>query len=121
MADELPESIKLKLLKKMMSSLKTSGEQQEKKEEIDPEKLVWSKLSDEKAVELMRKAKALYPAKYEYAIRVLAYLIQHGELDELDGYTTLVLLNRLGVPVRPDLRIKFVKHGKEVDMKEYLE
>ncbi len=120
MADELPESIKLKLLKKMMSSMAKS-KQSEKNEQIDPEKLVWSRLSDEKAEELIRKAKTLYPGRYEYAIRVLAYLIQQGQLKELDGYTTLVLLNRLGIPVKPDLRIKFVKHGKEVDMKEYLE
>jgi len=97
------------------------NKQSEKDEQIEPEKLVWSLLSDEKAVELMRKAKTLYPGKYEYAIRVLAYLIQRGQLKELDGYTTLVLLNRLGIPVKPDLRIRFVKHGKEVDMKEYLE
>ncbi|RLG81201.1 MAG: hypothetical protein DRO13_01820 [Thermoprotei archaeon] len=120
MSDELPDHLKLKLLRKIMSeSLKKSAE--EKPEIVDPESLVWSKLSDEKARELMEKAKLLYPDKYKHAVLVFYYLLRNGVVKEFDGYTTLTLLHRLGIPVKPDLRIRFVKRGREVDLKEYLE
>ena len=119
MAEELPEHLRIKLMKKfMIEASKKVSEKEEKK--TDPEKIVWEKLSDEKAKELMYKAKTLYPNRYPLVIQVFYALLQQGKIKEFDGYTTLVLLHRLGVPVKPDLRIRFVKHGKEVDMKDYL-
>jgi len=119
MAEELPEHLRIKLMKKfMIEASKRVSEKEEKK--TDPEKIVWEKLSDEKAKELMYKAKTLYPNRYPLVIQVFYALLQQGKIKEFDGYTTLVLLHRLGVPVKPDLRIRFVKHGKEVDMKDYL-
>lgn len=120
MSEELPEYLKAKLLRKIMKEA-VKKQHEEKKQTIDPEKIVWEKLVDEKAIELMKKAKALYPELYRYAVRVFYQLIMSGAVKEFDGYTTLVLLNRLGIPVKPDLRIRFVKHGKEVDLKEYLD
>ncbi|MET1159818.1 MAG: hypothetical protein ABWW65_02545 [Thermoprotei archaeon] len=121
MSDELPDYIKLKMLKKLISSFRTAGTRNEKSVEADPEKVVWSKLADEKARELMEKARTLYPDRYNYAVMVFYELLRSGSVKEFDGYTTLLLLHRLGIPVKPDLRIRFVKKGKEVDMKEYLE
>ncbi|ADI31662.1 hypothetical protein [Staphylothermus hellenicus] len=123
MAEELPDYLKMKLMKKIMSKAMKSSEEKKKagKEKTDPEKIVWEKLRDERARELMYKAKTLYPDRYPLVIQVLHTLIHQGKIKELDGYTTLLLLHRLGVPVKPDLKIRFVKHGKEVDMKEYLE
>lgn len=121
MAEELPDHIKLKLLKKLMDQhLKKNIE---KKNEVvsDPEKFVWEKIVDERAEELLLKAKNFYPEKYRYAILVFYQLIRQGVIKELDGYTVYTLLHRMGIPVKPDLRIKFVKHGKEVSMREYLE
>ncbi len=119
MAEELPEHLRIKLMKKLMiEASKKVSEKEEKK--TDPEKIVWEKLSDEKAKELMYKAKTLYPNRYPLVIQVFYALLQQGKIKEFDGYTTLVLLHRLGVPVKPDLRIRFVKHGKEVNMKDYL-
>ncbi|ABN69399.1 hypothetical protein Smar_0286 [Staphylothermus marinus F1] len=122
MAEDLPDHLKMKLMKKIMSKVMRSSEEKKQieKEKTDPEKIVWEKLSDERARELMSKAKVLYPDKYPLVIQVFYALIQQGKINEFDGYTTLLLLHRLGVPVKPDLRIRFVKHGKEVDMKEYL-
>lgn len=123
MAEELPDELKLKLMKKFMR--KVSGEASKKSEEkgehVDPEKLVWSRLGDEKAEELLRKTKNLYPEAYSHVISLLAYMIQSGSLDVLDGYTLYAILQRLGIPVKPDIKIKFVKKGKEVDFKEYVE
>ncbi|OYT40945.1 MAG: hypothetical protein B6U89_00495 [Desulfurococcales archaeon ex4484_58] len=118
MAEELPESLKMKLLKKWMSEQRRV---KEKESSVDPEKIVWEKLVDDRARELMSKAKHLYPDRYRYVIDILYRLIIEGSIKELDGYTTLLILHRLGVPVKPDLKIKFVKRGKEVDFKEYVE
>ncbi len=118
MAEELPESLKAKLLKKYMREL---AKKPREKTVVDIERIVWSKLGDEKAVELMEKAKNLYPQLYPLAIRVFYELLRRGVVREFDGYTTLVLLHRLGIPVKPDLRIKFVKKGREVSFKEYME
>jgi len=118
-SDELPEHLKLKILKKWISEAKpatTSSQQQG-----DPEKLVWSKLSDDRAVELLSKVKELYPEAYPAVIRIFYELLTRGLVSELDGYTVYSVLQRLGIPVKPEVRIKFVKHGKEVSMKEYLE
>jgi len=118
-SDELPEYLKLKILKKWMSEAKhtTTNSQQQ----ADPEKLVWSKLSDDRAVELLSKVKELYPEAYPTVIRVFYELLSRGLVSELDGYTVYSVLQKLGIPVKPEVRIKFVKHGKEVSMKEYLE
>ncbi len=123
MAEELPEELKLKVMKKLMKKVaeESMKQSQQQNQVFDPEKLVWSKVSDDKAAELLKKTKNLYPEAYQDVIRVLAYLIQSGSISELDGYTMYAILQRLGIPVKPDLRIRFVKHGKEVDFKEYVE
>lgn len=118
-SEELPETIKAKMLKKLMEKL--SKRSLEKSIEYEnPEKIVWTKLADDKAKELMHKAKQLYPRAYPYVIDIFYRLLKQGVIKEFDGYTTYVLLHRIGVPVKPDLRIKFIKHGKEVDFKEYI-
>jgi hypothetical protein len=123
MSEELPEHLKKKLLEKYMKKIVESQRriEERREERVDPEKIVWSKLADEKARELMYKAKKLYPQLYPYAIKVFYELLKSGKVDEFDGYLTLLLLNRLGIPVKPDIRLKFVKHGKEVSFKEYAE
>ncbi len=124
MAEELPDHLKKKLMEKIMKRIVETQRKTYIKAPtttIDPEKLVWEKLGDEKARELMLKAKRLYPELYQYAIKVFYELLRTGKIEEFDGYTTLILLNRLGIPVKPDIRLKFVKHGKEVSFKEYAE
>jgi hypothetical protein len=119
-SSELPESLKKKMLEKIMREALSARRKEEEKKE-DPEKIVWSRLSDEKARELMYKAKIQYPELYPYAVKVFYELIVSGKIGEFDGYTTLILLHRLGIPVKPDIRLRFVKHGKEVDLKDYTE
>ncbi len=120
MAEELPEELRRKLLRKWMSSVAKKPVEEKAAEKRDPEKIVWSALSDDRARELFRKARMLYPERYRAVIPALARAIEQGMIREIDGYTALVLLHRLGMPVRPDLRIRFVKRGKEVDFKEYM-
>jgi len=118
-AEELPEHLRIKILKKMIS--KSMDKRSSPSDEVDIEKIVWDKLVDDKARELMGKARSLYPDKYMFVLRVFYELIRNNSVKEFDGYTTLVLLHRLGVPVKPDMRIKFIKDGREVDMREYLD
>lgn len=122
MSDELPESLRLKLYRKYVSAIagKRGDDAAEKKNE-DPEGFVWGKLSDDKARELMSKLKALYPDVYQPVVQELYRLLKDGVLKELDGLTVLRIIRALGLNIRPELRIKFVKDGKEVDIDEYLE
>ncbi len=121
MSEELPEELKRKLMEKFMKKIREEKRAEEKAVErtVDPEKIVWNRLADDKARELMVKAKNLYPNEYPYVIRVFYELLRRGDVEEFDGYTTLLLLHRLGIPVKPSIRLKFVKHGKEVSFKEY--
>ncbi len=116
MAEELPESIRAKMIKKIMKNLA----KKEESKSIKLEDYVLSRLSDERARELLEKTKSLYPQAYPYVIALFYKLLEKRVVEELDGYTVYTVLQRLGIPVKPDLRIRFVKHGKEVDFKEYV-
>lgn len=122
MSDELPESLRMRLYRKYVSMLTAkntadkSGEPRE-----NPEEVVWGRLSDDRAQELMTKLKALYPDIYKPLIQELYRLIKNNTLRELDGLTVYSIIRSLGLDIKPELRIKFVKDGKEVDMSEYLE
>jgi len=121
-SDELPESLRMRLYKKYVSMLaakNTIDKSSEPRE--NPEEVVWSRLSDDRAQELMTKLKALYPDIYKPLIQELYRLIKNNTLRELDGLTVYSIIRSLGLDIKPELRIKFVKDGKEVDMNEYLE
>ncbi|MEZ0393828.1 MAG: hypothetical protein ABWK00_02100 [Desulfurococcaceae archaeon] len=120
MSDELPEELRTKLMKKLMAEAarraRATSEQQE-----DPEKVVRSRLADERAEELHDKVRALYPSFYEPIVRALYDLLKRGAIEEVDGLLVLSIVRRLGLRVTPDLKLRFVKHGKEVDFKDYVE
>lgn len=118
MSDDLPESIKLKLYKKMLSQAVSRQEDQAPRE--DPEKVVHSRLSDERAVELMDKLKSRYPDIYGALVNELYKAIEKSLISRIDGFTLYSIISRLGLDIKPEIRIKFVKHGKEVDLKDYL-
>ncbi len=121
MSDELPEEIKRRLMERLLRKASVKKQVAEKTGREDPEKIVWSRLGDEKARELMYKTKIMYPAQYPLVIKVFHELLRRGEVEEFDGYTTLLLLRQLGIYVKPSIRLKFVKHGKEVSFKDYAE
>jgi len=121
MSEELPESVKMKILKKWMIELEAKSKVNERNiQQIDVEKYVYSKLSDDRAVELLDKTKVHYPEHYPQVLNLLYQLIIKGVLKEIDGYTLYNILLRLGIKVQPEIRIRFVKDGKEVDFKEYV-
>jgi hypothetical protein len=120
LSDELPDELKLKMLRKLMQSQASKRDEKQALLE-DPEKIVYSKLSDDRALELVEKAKQLYPSEYQIVVKVLYELVKRGVVEKLDGLTVLAVLERLGLDVKPDLRIRFVKRGKEVGLDEYVE
>jgi hypothetical protein len=120
LSDELPDELKLKMLRKLMQSQASKRDEKQVSPE-DPEKVVYSKLSDDRAMELVEKTKQLYPSEYRTVVEVLYELVKRGVVEKLDGLTVLAVLERLGLDVKPDLRIRFVKRGKEVGLDEYVE
>uniref|UniRef100_A0A7C2BKR3 Double-stranded DNA-binding protein n=1 Tax=Thermosphaera aggregans TaxID=54254 RepID=A0A7C2BKR3_9CREN len=113
----------MKLYKKYLAKLANKSENTASPKESvveDPEKFVQSRLSDERAEEIMMKIKIKYPEIYDLLVKELYRAIKQGIVNELDGLTLLSIAQSIGLDVRPDLRIRFVKNGKEVDMKEYL-
>jgi|GEM_PF-673441 len=124
LSEDLPDSLKLKILKKWISESGKSSAAKESssKSTVDLERIVYSKIVDDRGLELIKKVKQLYPEIYPTVLTILHDLINKGVVNELDGYTLYVLFNKyLNIPVKPDIRIRFVKRGKEVDLKEYLE
>lgn len=123
LSEDLPESLKKRILKKWISNSKRIDESNKSSiEAVNIEKIIYDKLIDERAVELLNKVKILYPDKYPVVLKILYELINKKVISELDGYTVYIILNNyLNIPVKPDIRIKFIKRGKEVDLKEYLE
>jgi hypothetical protein len=120
LSDELPDELKLKMLRILMQSQASKRDEKQALLE-DPEKTVYSKLSDDRALELVEKAKQLYPSEYQIVVKVLYELVKRGVVEKLDCLTVLAVLERLGLDVKPDLRIRFVKRGKEVGLDEYVE
>lgn len=118
--EEIPEEIILKKMKKYMSSLSQKAERSQA-QQVDPEAYVLSKASDDRAKELLEKMKLYYPEVYRAVIPELYKLLSSGILKELDGLTVYAIIQRLGLDIRPELRIKFVKDGKEVDLKDYID
>ncbi|MEM1695796.1 MAG: hypothetical protein QXJ18_01055 [Desulfurococcaceae archaeon] len=121
LTEDLPESIVMQKMKKYMRMIAQQRKEAKKEPGEDPEKVVLSKASDEKAVELLEKLKNMYPDIYRVLIPELYKLLNSGMINEIDGLTVYTIIRRLGLDIKPELRIKFVKHGKEVDFKEYVE
>ncbi|MCS7127943.1 MAG: hypothetical protein N3E36_01555 [Sulfolobales archaeon] len=117
MSEELPEELKLRVMKRMIRRVM---EERTTESFNDIEREVWSKLVDERAKELMEKTKVLYPRDYGVVVKVFYELIKKGLVKEFDGYTTLLLLNKLGISVKPEMKLRFVKRGREVDLKNYV-
>lgn len=121
MANDIPDELKLKIMSKWLSSVKPRRDRGEESVDVkNIERVVWSKLSDDRAVEFMEKTKTLYPDLYPRVLEVFHYLLSKGLVRELDGYTVLTVLRRIGLDIKPDIKIRFVKDGKEVDLREYL-
>jgi lysine/ornithine N-monooxygenase len=120
LSEELPDTLKLKLLKRAFHQVLKEREKPTEHFAEDPEKHVYA-MSDEKAVELLGKIKLKYPEIYGVLIRELYKALKSGKISSISGMLIYDVINTLNLDVKPDIRIKFVKHGKEVDLKEYID
>ena len=120
--EDLPLSLRKKLVEMQRRMLAESSRKAEDREKPkSPMEIVKSLLEDEKAREVLEHAMAQYPEATEYAVGVIAELARRGRITSLDGYLLYRLLLALGIPVRLPSKIKFVRKGREVDVREYLE
>ncbi|MEM2025263.1 MAG: hypothetical protein QXW94_03130, partial [Desulfurococcaceae archaeon] len=94
MSDELPNSLKLKVYKKLLerttSKARETGSSQE-----DAEKAVLSRLADSRAVELMEKLKLKYPDVYKALLLELYKAIKSNAISSIDGILVYNIINTL--------------------------
>jgi len=120
LSEELPDTLKLKLLKRAFHQVLKGRERPLETLDVNLEKYVYAK-SDEKAVELLGKIKLKYPEIHDELIRELYNALKSGKISSINGTLIYNITNMLNLDVKPDIRIKFIKHGKEVDLKDYLD
>ncbi len=121
----MTEDIELKRLqlKRMMSlAAKLSG-QERKKQPADQQALtsldiVRSHLSA-RGDEVLDAALSQYPTETKIIMEKLAELIKSGRIKEpIDGGTLYNLFRELGLRVKIDTKIQYVKRGEVKDLKE---
>lgn len=117
--EELPETLVAEKMKKYMKALIQKNETRNPPQE-DPERYVIERAEDERAVELLEKLKLKYPSVYKALVNELYKLLKSGKLQEISGYDLYLIIKQLGLDIAPDVKIRFVKHGKEVDFKDYV-
>jgi len=120
LSEELPDTLKLKLLKRAFHQVLKGRERPLETLDVNLEKYVYAK-SDEKAVELLGKIKLKYPEIHDELIRELYNALKSGKISSINGTLIYNIINMLNLDVKPDIRIKFIKHGKEVNLKDYLD
>lgn len=118
--EDIPLSMRKKLLEYMKRKLIEKSKEETLPKPRSPKEIVYNALEDEKAKEILELAKEQYPEAYDYVLEILAKLIERGIVSSLDGYTLYNILLQLGLNIRLPIRIRFVKKGKTVDIKEYL-
>lgn len=114
------ENIKRRMLAKLQRKI-ISGEREQRKQELDPEKYVESNLEG-KAVEIFEHFKQQYPGRvYRAVVEALAKAMMNGVIPKpLDATTLYNILLSIGVRVRLPSRIYVAKKGEVKNFSEYL-
>jgi hypothetical protein len=73
------------------------------------------------SVELLDKIKLKYPEIYSVLISELYRAIKSGKIASMSGALVYNIITMLNLDVKPDLKIKFVKRGREVSLRDYIE
>ncbi len=120
MSEDLPDTLKLKLMKRIMNKAAREWEKTTGHSIEDPEQLVRAN-SDEKALELLDKIKLKYPEIYSVLISELYRAIKSGKIASMSGALVYNIITMLNLDVKPDIKIKFVKRGREVGLRDYIE
>ncbi len=121
----MSEDIELKRLqlKRMMSlAAQLSGQEQKKQpsdqQSLSPLEIVRSHLFA-RGDEVLDAALSQYPMETKMIVERLAELIKSGQLKEpIDGGELYNLFRSLGIRVKIDTKIQYVKRGEAKDLKE---
>ena len=120
MSEELPLELRIKLLEKQKRLIEEKLKREKQKTfKYKPKEVVLSVL-DEKAKEVFAEAERQYPHLIGYVTEILAKYIIENKVKHMDAYQLYNILIALGLRVRLPLKIKFVRHGKEFSVEEYV-
>jgi DNA-binding TFAR19-related protein (PDSD5 family) len=111
--------IKLKKMKELQKLLATKTQKVEKKE-VDDIAFIKSKLTG-RGLEVLEAALSQYPEMTREVIKYLAELYRKGKISgEISGEELYTLFYDLGMPVRLETSITYLKDGKRISISEKL-
>ncbi|OYT60190.1 MAG: hypothetical protein B6U75_02275 [Desulfurococcales archaeon ex4484_217_1] len=120
MSEELPLELRIKLLEKQKKIIKEKLKKEKQKTfEYKPKEVVLSVL-DERAKEVFAEAERQYPHLIDYVTDILAKYIIENKVKNMDAYQLYNILLALGLRVKLPLKIRFVRHGEEYTVEEYV-
>ncbi|RLG72174.1 MAG: hypothetical protein DRO23_10835 [Thermoprotei archaeon] len=120
MSEELPLELRIKLLEKQKKIIKEKLKKEKQKTfEYKPKEVVLSVL-DERAKEVFAEAERQYPHLIDYVTEILAKYIIENKVKIMDAYQLYNILLALGLRVKLPLKIRFVRHGEEYTVEEYV-
>jgi DNA-binding TFAR19-related protein (PDSD5 family) len=116
-SDEL-EAIKAKKMLEFQQRMTATQRKPEQKKEVDDMTLVRSRLVN-RGDEVLDAALSQYPQATMKVVQYIAKLYRSGKLDEpIPGEELLALFHDLGMRVRLETTITYVKDGKRVSLSE---
>lgn len=119
MSDEDLELMAIKM-KKMRELQKLYLEKAQKKPELDDVTLVKSRLTG-RGSEVLEAALSQYPKVAREIIKYLADLYRSGKLtEEISGEELYTLFYDLGMPIKLETSITYIKDGKRISISEKL-
>lgn len=122
MSDSELEAIKRKKLLEMQRRHLVEQKKVEQKNEAqaDPDRIL-DRVFGYRAWEVLNAARDQYPQVMKDVKDALVKMVLSGELTEIDGEQLLVFLRSLGLDVRLNTEIRFLKKGESKTMSQKLE
>lgn len=120
MSDEDSElaAIKFKKMKELQRRYAAMQQKPQTKPEVDDLTLVMSKLTD-RGPEVLKAALSQYPEAAREVVGYLAKLYRSGKLvDTISGEELYALFYDLGMRVRLETTITYIKDGKRISLSE---
>jgi len=105
LSESIPDTLKLKMLKKMMQRIIRESERTRGDLGVDQEQYVYAK-SDNNARELLEKIKLKYPEVHDMLIKELYKALKNGKIDSVDGILIYNVIVALNLDVKPDIKNK---------------
>ena len=122
MSDSELEAIKRKKMQDLQKRLAVEQKRKEQKSESpkNPDKVL-DKVFKYRAREVFNAASDQYPQIMKGIKDALVKMVLSGELSEIDGEQLLVFLRSMGLDVRLETEIRFLKKGESKTLSQKLE